>query len=156
MLQKISKVGASALVAAAVLYMSVAAAEDGLRIHDAWMPEVPPIARAVAGYMVLENKDDKPWVLIGAGSHRFDKVMIHDTVMEGDIMRMVHQREIVIPPGETVVFEPDGLHLMLMDPHKTMERGESVDIVLVFKGGVEVPVRFRVGKTRPGEKGHRH
>ncbi len=155
MLRTVRGVGVRGVIAVAALLVTVVAtAGDELRIHDAWMPEVPPVARAVAGYMTLENHGDEPWVLIGAGSHRFDKVMVHSTVEESGVARMVHEDEVVIPPGETVAFDPGGLHLMLIGPHKPLDRGESVDIILVFQGGAEVPVRFRVGKKRVGEGEH--
>ena len=50
--------------------------------------------------------------------------------------------------GDTLVFAPGGLHLMVfgLDP---VVAGETVDGVLVFERAGEVPVRFAVGLSAP-------
>lgn len=48
--------------------------------------------------------------------------------------------EIDIPPGETVVLEPGGLHAMLMQLQRPMTKGDSFALTLIFSDGGEVSV----------------
>lgn len=69
--------------------------------------------------------------------------------MEG--MGMMTMREVAggipVPADETVVLEPGGLHIMLLDLAGPLEPGDSFDAVLSFDSGAEltVPVEIREG-----------
>ena len=85
-----------------------------MHISDAWIPEAPPAAAALAGYMTIENDSGEARTLVGASGGPFERVEIHQTVYEKDtgLARMVPQDRIDIAPGERFVFEPGGYHLV--------------------------------------------
>ncbi len=114
---------------------ATAIAEAPLLIEDAWILAAPPNARVIAGYMIIENTSDEEKVLRMVTSPRFERIEIHKTVKDGDIMRMVYQRELIIPAGLTVRLEPLGYHLMLINPDTVPKEGESVRLMLGFNEG---------------------
>lgn len=133
------------------IVLSTAAYAADLMVKDRWIREAPPTAAALAGYMVIENGGDSDRVLVGAESPLFASVMLHRTIMEEGMAKMIHQRSISIPAGGSLTFEPNGYHLMLMKPKKQLKAGDKVEITLKFKDGTTLPLSFEVrsGKGMP-------
>lgn len=138
----------SVLVAGLFLAVSAAgiqADSTGLVVSDAWIPEAPPMAKALAGYMVLQNHSDQERVLLSASSpNNFDAIMLHRTVVEGDIAKMVYQPMITVPANSDLVFEPNSYHLMLIRPLKRFKAGDKVNITLRFRNGESRDVIYQV------------
>jgi len=112
--------------------------------EDAWIREAPPGATALAGYISLHNHGDVPRVLSGASCEDFGNVMLHRTVMQSGLAKMVPQKGILIPAGESLLFEPNGYHLMLMKPERLLKAGDRVAISLEFKNGESITVHHEV------------
>lgn len=130
-----------------MLTASLALAAGGeVMVENAWIREAPPGARAMAGYMVVKNHGASDKVLVGASSDAFGEVMLHRTIVEGGMAKMVHQMAITIPAKGEVTFEPNGYHVMLMAPKKPLKAGDKVEITLKFKDGETVKV---VHEVRP-------
>ncbi len=134
------------LVAAAV-----SAAESGITVENAWIREAPPGASAMAGYMVVKNHGTSDKVLVGASSDAFADVMLHRTIVDNGMAKMVHQVSITVPAKGEVIFEPNGYHVMLMGPKKPLKAGDKVEITLKFKDGETVKV---VHEVRAAEATH--
>lgn len=122
----------------------VMAAEGGITVENAWIREAPPGARAMAGYMVVKNHGNSDKVLVSASSEAFGDVMLHRTIVEEGMAKMVHQMAITIPAKGEVTFEPNGYHVMLMAPKKPLKAGDKVEITLKFKDGETVKVVHEV------------
>ncbi len=144
------------LASLAFATMSGAQAADHLMVNDAWVREAPPGAMALAGYMKLHNHGDKERVLVGAASPAFDSVMLHRTVVEGEMSKMVHQHMITIPAGGMLSFEPNSYHLMMMKPKQALKAGDKVSVTLSFKNGdtQEVTHHVRAPMGGMGQGGH--
>ena len=136
-----------------VVASGVAFAAEHLVANDAWIREAPPGAKAPAGYMTLHNHGDRERVLVGASSPAFESVMLHRTVVEGEMSKMVHQHMIAIPAGGMVSFEPNSYHLMMMKPKQPLKAGDKVSVTLSFKSGDTQEVTHQV-RTAMGEMGH--
>lgn len=115
-----------------------------LMVSEPWIREAPPTAKALAGYMQLSNHTNTEKVLVSAQSEAFGMVMLHRTVMEGGMAKMVHQNAVIIPAHGAVSFEPSGYHLMLMKPVSPLKAGDTVIISLQFQDGEKQEVSFRV------------
>ncbi len=135
------------------LWAGLAQAGGDLMVDNAWIREAPPGAVALAGYMTVMNQSDKPRVLTAASSPVFGRVMLHRTVMEGGMAKMVHQMAIEIPANGKVIFEPNGYHLMLMKPKQQLKAGDKVGISLEFKSGETLEATYEV---RAGMGGMNH
>lgn len=140
------------VVIAAGILLSTAVFAAELMVKDRWIREAPPSAAALAGYMVIHNGGDSDRVLVGAESPLFGNVMLHRTVMEEGMAKMIHQPSITIPAGGSLTFEPNGYHLMLMKPKKPLKAGDQVEITLKFKDGTTLPLSYEVrsGAGMPG------
>lgn len=133
------------LLAGALWWVSDMAPAEPIEIDNARVRLVPGGA-PMAGYFEIANHTDAPVRLVSARSDAFGHVMIHRTVVSDTSARMEHQGDgVLVGPGESVAFEPKGLHLMLMRAAREFEVGDAVDIVLGFEG-VE-PAEHRVTFT---------
>ena len=118
--------------------------------------ETAKSAPSGAGYFTVTNSGDADDVLLKVMAD-FPQVMIHETTEENGIARMSHVMSVPVPAGETVAFEPGGLHVMFMglngDP---LEAGETVPATLVFEKAGEVAVNFDVISRRAKTETHDH
>jgi len=67
----------------------------------------------------------------------------------GEMMTMKEVEEIAVPAGETVVLEPGGYHVMLIDLVDPLVVGDKIEITLVFAEAGEVVVEAEVRDTAP-------
>ncbi|RMF35237.1 MAG: copper chaperone PCu(A)C [Chloroflexi bacterium] len=99
-----------------------------------------------AVYMTLVNEGREADRLIGAQTDVADVVEIHETKMEGDVMKMQPVAGgLEVPARGQVVLKPGGYHVMLIGLHRDLEVGDRFSLTLKFeKSGtmtVEVEVR---------------
>ncbi len=132
------------------MWAGLAQAADSIMVKDAWVREVPPGASGTAGYMVVHNMGDKPRALVGASCDGFGSVMLHRTVMQDGMAKMIHQMKIDVPAGGNVVFKPKDYHIMLMKPKRAFKAGDKVDITLKFKDGETKTVSYEVRAAKGG------
>jgi copper(I)-binding protein len=72
--------------------------------------------------------------------------MLHRTVIDAaGNASMQMQASVEILAGQTVLFEPGGLHVMLVDLHRELEVGDQIALGLQFKQGGEVALQVPVG-----------
>lgn len=115
--------------------------------------ETPPTAMSGAGYMTITNNGDTDDRLLSVAAD-FPRVMIHETVTENDVAKMIHLEAVDLPAGETVSFAPGGKHVMFMglkgDP---LEVGETITATLTFEQAGEIELVFNV-EARDGSEDH--
>jgi copper(I)-binding protein len=142
---------------ALALVSSLAVAGDVV-VENAWIREAPPGAMAMGGFMTLHNHGAVDRMLVAASSPAFDSVMLHQTVMDGAMAKMVHQHMITLPANGSLLFEPSGYHLMMMKPKRALKAGEMVSVTLTFKDGdsLEVQHQVRAGMGGMGGMSHGH
>ena len=67
-------------------------------------------AKMTAGYFIFTNKDNKEIVLVGAKSNFFKHIEIHQSLKDGDVMKMIKKNSVSIPPNSKLEFKPMGYH----------------------------------------------
>lgn len=133
---------------AMMISATFAVAEDastGLVITDVIAFETPETARSGAGYLTIENTSEESDRLLSVSAD-FPRVMIHQTEMDGDVMKMFHVEAIDIPANEAVTLAPGGYHVMFMGLDAPLVSGEAFDATLLFEKAGEVAVVFNVEK----------
>ena len=116
---------------------------------EAWTRATTPGAPAV-GYLVLTNKGSEDAKLIKIVSPVCDRIMIHrSTIDENGVARMWAVAKLEIAPGESVRFDPNGLHVMFMDLNAPFVAGQKVPLQLTFEHEPEITVMLEVRPLVP-------
>jgi periplasmic copper chaperone A len=150
---------AAALFVAATV--GIAGAQDAkigaLTISEGWARESIGPARTAAGYLQLQNDGDETLSVTGASSTAARHVALHQTIRDGDVMRMRPVAALEIAPGETITLKPGGHHLMFTRVHEPFRQGMEVDVTLTLSDGrsvaLVVPVRS-LGARGDQKTGH--
>ena len=116
-----------------------------------------PWARATLGnvpngaaYMEITNNGTESDRLLGATSENADRVELHTHDMDGEVMRMRKvENGISIPAGETVAFEPGGLHVMMFGLKEKLVAGQATYITLEFEKSGDVDIMVMISKSAP-------
>jgi periplasmic copper chaperone A len=121
-------------------------AAEAAVVSEAWVRAVPPTARMTAGYLKLHNPGPDELVVVGAESPLFGSVEMHGTEIVDGVARMRHQERLSVPAGETVSFEPGGLHLMLMQAVDSIPEGGTIELSLLLEDGARLDFEAQVGQ----------
>ena len=132
-------------------WVSRAALADGIpiKIENAWLQAVPPVAEATAAYMKIINLSQSPLKLIGASSPIATKIEPMITIRHErngqQVMGMEGVENLEIPPGGILELKPGGNHLMMTGLTSHPKEGERVKLTVRFAPGdqrleVELPV----------------
>ena len=121
----------------ALVACTVMAQTPALIVLDAWTRAVPG-SDVAAAYLTLRNPTTQPVTIVSIESPLAEHAMIHETKTVGGQSQMRPHEQLVIAPGETVKFEPGGLHVMLMGVKQPAAVGKSIPLVLVLADGTRV------------------
>lgn len=118
-------------------------AEPAVTVSHQWMRFLTPQIPA-AGYMTLYNGGGDPAVLTSAASPGCGTLMLHRSVIQNGVAKMMMVMSITVPSHGSVRFQPGGYHLMCMQPTAAVRPGKRVRVSLTFKNGAIIPVMFPV------------
>jgi copper(I)-binding protein len=98
-----------------------------------------------AVYLILRNTGGGSDALLGGETAEAARVELHESRLDGEVMRMRKVDRLELPSGESVQLEPGGFHLMLFGLRRSLIEGDSIPLSLDFErsGRIElfVPVR---------------
>ena len=115
---------------------------SSMDVDNATIRLMPASAKMTAGYFNLSNQENKEKVLVGAKSNFFKHIEIHQSMKDGDVMKMIKKDSVSIPPNSELEFKPMGYHLMLMQPIDKISENQIVKITLSFASGESKDVQF--------------
>ena len=154
------------LAAAFALVVSLASAHEykagSIEIKHPWARATPKGATVAGGYMRIINTGTAPDRLVGGSTVAAGKFEIHESAMDGGVMKMRPlPNGVEIKPGETVEFKPGSNHLMFVGLKAPIEKGKRVRGTLQFEkaGTVEIEYAVEAIGSTPGmnhdeHKGH--
>ena len=133
-----------------ILLLSACGTEKGIEVHSAW---ARPAAQGDNGgvYFELHNHGSTPDEITSVSSNVADAVEIHESKMEGDVMKMEMLTSLPIDAYADMIFEPGGLHVMLVNLHQELKLDDEFEIVLHFKNHEDITVHVIVKDTAPEE-----
>lgn len=111
------------------------AALEPAATHNAWIRLGPPDAMMLAGYLRIDNPSNQPMRLRSIQSDAFGAIELHRTEVVDGVSRMREVPSLSIAPGGSVVLEPGGMHLMLMQPQRALREGDNVAISFAWDQG---------------------
>lgn len=117
-----------------------------LEIKGIWSRPVSAGANG-AIYLSITNSGQDADRLVGAQSEVVAVTELHQSRMEGDVMKMEPVAGgLELPPGGTVKLEPGGYHFMLINLQRDLKPGEHFPATLQFEKAGEVTVEVEVAQ----------
>jgi periplasmic copper chaperone A len=152
----------SARIAVILAALSATAAMADVVGSDGWSRATPPGSKEAVGYLVLTNNGDEERSLMVITSTISDVVRIHRNSLDSEgVTKMWPVGFLKIEPGQTVRFDPNGLHVMFGELKKPLKAGDKVPLTLQFDGfekafTIMLEVRPLVPAAAPGDPQHKH
>ena len=140
------KIGTGVLTAVWVQAASgqTATPDRDLLIENAWTRAAGELGGAAEVYFTLRNTSEAMIDLIGVRADIASIETLHRTTGAGETARMSALPELRVKPGASVMLEPGGLHVMLIDLERPLVEGNTLPLRLTFYDGddltIEVPI----------------
>jgi hypothetical protein len=108
------------------------AATAKVTVEDAWVRETVAAQKSTGAFAVVKSSAKAK--LVGVKSPAAKIVEIHESRMDGGVMRMNAVDAVELPAGKAVRLEPSaGYHVMLIDLARPMKVGEKVPLGFVVE-----------------------
>jgi copper(I)-binding protein len=134
-----------ALVVMTLLPTACAAELDCLpQVRDGWVRLSPAGMPMLAGFGRIDNACPATATIVAADSAMFGSVELHESRLIEGISRMRAVPELRIAPHGEAQMKPGGLHLMLMQPSRQLDIGESVEVAFTLADGRTLRGMFEV------------
>lgn len=140
---------AAVVVMAVALLASVPAAAHGygkgdIQVRHPWARATPPGATVGAGYLEIRNNGRTADRLVGAVSPVAERVELHLTTRNGEVMKMREAQRLDVPARQRLALRPGGPHLMLVGLKKPLAKGDRVPLTLRFERAGELTIELEV------------
>lgn len=114
-----------------------------LKVEKAWMRPATT-GGTIGAFVSVTNAGKQADALIEVNSPvaRFGE--IHQTLKDGDVMKMQRTFRIEIPAGQKVELKPGGYHIMLITLMTDVKAGEKIPVNLFFERAGKVTVSAEV------------
>jgi periplasmic copper chaperone A len=136
------------LALATALFASCASAQQftagDIVVDHPWARATPKGATVGAGYLTLRNNGSAADALAAIESDTAGSAQMHESKMDGGVMRMDEISSLSIPPGGAVIFKPGGYHVMFVDLKAPFRKGGHFSATLTFEHAGKVAVDFTI------------
>jgi copper(I)-binding protein len=116
-----------------------------IRVRNARIGEPPTGDRAALYFDVraseIPESSGDVLRIVGVEAPGAGRAELHETTLEGGMMRMRPVDEVALGPGEERILAPGGLHVMLLELAAPLAAGDSVEVRLRLEG-LEAPLSF--------------
>lgn len=132
-----------ALVVPVLLVAACGGSDGGIEVNEPRIGE--PTGPHAAMYFTVENGTDGADFLEGASTDVAASAEFHESTVGGDGTMGMQRLDapLEVGSGDTLVLEPGGLHLMLVDVDR-LTVGEVVTVTLVWRNAGEMDVDVEV------------
>lgn len=114
------------------------AAPEGITASNVRLMLPPVAGNPAAVYFDLENSSARDRTVRAAAVQGAQSAAIHQMSMAGGESTMNEVLQINVPAGETLRFEPAGLHVMANNLADTVVTGGTAEVTLTFAGGDKI------------------
>jgi len=139
-----------------LLVLAALPAWGQVSVEQPWSRATPPGSTIGVGFMQLRNAGAAAERVVGASSPVAERVEMHVTSREGEVMKMRQVQAFEIPAGGAFELKPGGAHLMLMGLKRSLQQGEHVPLTLRLENGGELNVELTVQEMGARHPAHRH
>ena len=118
-----------------------------ISIEDHWARVTPSGSGSV--YMEIINSSNEDDRLLSASSDQAGMVMIHRSIRDGDISKMIHVHDgVFVPKKNSIKLKPGDYHLMLMNVNEDLSLGDKITVTLNFEKNDSITIN-PIAKLRP-------
>lgn len=105
----------------------------------------PPSPSEAAAYFTAANHGEQADTLVGVAAAGASSASLHRSVEEGERVTMQMLERVGIEPGDSLVLEPGGTHLMLVGLTRAPHPGDTMRVTLRFAhaGNLELALPVR-------------
>ena len=133
----------------------------GLVLSDFWIKKVIANNNITAGYIKIENKNEKNERLISVVSDFSKRTEIHDMYIKNNVMIMKHLEQGVLIKSKSLLdFKPGSLHIMFIDLTKSLKKTKLQKVKFNFKNAgsivVNMPIMDKRKKSNENKKHYHH
>jgi hypothetical protein len=131
---------------AAIAVAGGASAHDyqlrALHIDHPFARATPPGARSGGVFLSVENKGAQTDRLLTVSTPAAGTAELHQMVLDAGVMRMRAVAGVDVKPGDRLVLQPGGYHVMLAELKRPLQAGDHFPLTLRFEkaGSIEVSV----------------
>lgn len=118
------------------------AAEPTIAVKDPWVRAPIGAATTSVAYALLADMSGQGDILTRVDAVNGGDASLHETTMDGGVMRMRARETLVIPAKGSLELKAGGPHIMLMGLPKGLKAGDTLPLRLHFKRGGDVVVNF--------------
>ncbi len=112
--------------------LAALAADPKVEVSGAWARSTVKGQTASVVYMTVTSA--APATLVGASSPVAAVVRLHETAVDGTVMKMHAVDTVDLPAATPVEFRSGGLHVMLQDLRQPLVSGAAVPLLLRIRG----------------------
>lgn len=111
-------------------------ATSTVTVEDAWARTSPMSADSGAIYAIFTSEADDAIVSADVDFSIAMSAEVHETTTAADgSMGMQMVESVPLPAGQSVAFEPGGLHIMLMGLVEPLKVGDKITVTLTLESG---------------------
>lgn len=126
-------------------------------VHNAWIPEMPPVSRVHAGFASFHNASDKAIEITSISSPSYERIEMHLSKEVDGMARMIPQKSLIVQANEMLTLKHGSYHLMMFKPKKKLKNGDSVQLTLTLSNGTKLTTTATVKKSaQANEHQHHH
>lgn len=134
---------------------SVQAQAPVIQVTEAWARATTSMAR-VGGVFLTMTATGAADRVVSASSPVAERIELHETIRDGDVMKMREVPHPAIQPGQPTVLRPGGLHIMLIGLKTPLNRGDSFPLTITFEKAPPVTATVTVQAAGAARPGHHH
>lgn len=116
---------------------------DQVRAEQCWVRLLPANVPS-AGYFILHNDTPQPVQVVAAATPSYNHVMLHETIEQDGMAKMVMAEQIEIPVQGSLVFKPQGLHAMFEGPTGQLKVGDNMSMELLLDHAKKISMSCKV------------
>ena len=133
----------------------------GLVLSDFWIKKVIANNNITAGYIKIENKNEKNERLISVVSDFSKRIEIHDMYIKNNVMIMKHlEQGVLIKSKSQLNLRPGSFHIMFIHLTKSLKKTKFQKVKFNFKNAgsiiINMPIMDNRKKTNDKKKHHHH
>ncbi|WP_299002293.1 copper chaperone PCu(A)C [uncultured Shewanella sp.] len=108
-----------------------------------------------AAYLSLGNSG-KAMDLVSVRTDVAKEAQLHRLIEDNGMIKMRQADKFILPSKGKLTLSETGNHIMLIGLNRTLDVGDTVDLVLLFDNGETLPVSLPVKKQQSASAAHSH